>query len=451
MSIISGKKQQNPATPTRENAAPARPDTVHPTSRAKRRLTVFAIMVLGLALLVGSLPTIIVHTPLVAYFARRAAMLDGTIAFRRASIGWFSPAFVSGIEIRDAQNETVLEADSLTCDRSLLTLLRNPSNLGTLRIEKPRLIIRLTGNGSNVESVLAHSLTAPSGPSSRGVDLSLEVVNGEATIVDQQTQESWHVTDLQLAEAHLANGVLRADWLAMTFNQGRVVLQPELRMDRQPMEFCLSAGTLASQVQLDEAACRSALKYVAPVLASVTQSQGRFSIELDGCRIPLGDWNRAEIAGRMIVHSATMGPGPLVQQLASLLAAPPALVRIPPESVIQFRMTGGRIYHQGLTLEFPNVTVQTYGSVGLDESLKLMVETSVPLTWLPSNAVTDALRMQKMQIPMGGTLRSPSIDLAELARVKNQVLGNLARGVLRNGALRTELGNQLNRFLQSGR
>ena len=134
-----------------------------------------------------------------AYFVRRAAMLDGTITFRSASIGWFSSASVSGIEIRDAQDETVLEADSLTCDRSLLKLLFNSSNVGTLRIEKPRLSAKLTRDGSNVESVLARWLTGPSSSSSQGVDLSVEVVDGEATIVDQETQQSWHVTDLQFA------------------------------------------------------------------------------------------------------------------------------------------------------------------------------------------------------------------------------------------------------------
>ncbi len=240
---------------------------------------------------------------------------------------------------------------------------------------------------------------------------------------------------------HLANGVLRTDPLEAACNRGRLALQPELRMDRQPMEFRLSAGTLANQIQLDQAVCRSALKYVMPVLASVTQSQGQFSIQLDGCRIPVGDLNRAEIAGRVIVHSATMSPGPLIQQLASLLATSPTLVHIEPGSVIQFRMTGGRIYHRGLALEFPSVTMRTYGSVGLDESLKLMVETSVPLAWLPSNAVTDALKKQKMQIPVGGTLKSPQLDLVELARVKRQLLGNL-------GVLQSELGNQLNRWIQ---
>ena len=641
MSIISGKKRQDPATPPRQQET-SQPVTTARPSRAKRRLTAFAVVLLGLVLLVGLLPTIIAHTPLLAYLVRRAAMLEGTIAFRRASIGWFSPASVSGIEIRDAQNETVLEAEGLTCGCSLWKLLRDCSNVGTLRIEKPRLSLKLTRDGSNVQAVVARWLTGPRDASSRGVDLTLEVVDGDATIVAQGAQQIGRVTDVQLVldlsrnlawptrvsgalgyqgdlerlqpwiiaatgstglrlagrlsgtaqvqqtegqivckaenevqglvvtapsgesfqepqvhcgvqcsyqiadnllkidrceltsgvagvraggqialgspgdvqlsgdvsyqwdklnllmqpywgpsiqfygagtspiayrgpfspaqseagaamqfsganvygfqvgpgelKIHLAHGVLQADPLEVTCNQGRVILQPELRMDRQPMEFRLSAGTLASRIQLDQAACRSALKYVVPVFASATQSEGRFSIELDACRVPIGDWNRAEIAGRMVVHSATVSPGPLVQQLASLSAASPSLVRIPPESVIQFRMTGGRIYHQGLTLEFPELTVRTYGSVGLDDSLKLMIETSVPLAWLPSNAVTDAIKKQKMQIPMGGTLKSPRLDLAELARVKNHVLGTLARGVLQS-----ELGNQLNRLLQPKR
>ena len=239
----------------------------------------------------------------------------------------------------------------------------------------------------------------------------------------------------------LANGILRADPLEATCNQGRLALQPELQFDRQPIEFRLSAGTLASRVQLDEAACHSALKYVVPILDSVTNSKGQFSIQLDGCRIPLGNLNRAEIAGRIIVHSAEMNPGPLLRQMASVAAVSPSLVHIEPESVILFRMTAGRIYHQGLALQFPELTMRTFGSVGLDDSLKLMVETSVPLAWLPSNAVTEAIRKRKMQIPVGGTLKSPQLDRDEFARIKSQLLSNL-------GVLESQLGNQLNRLIQ---
>ncbi len=376
--------RQQPAPPTTGN------DTTRPPRTKRRRRVVLILLALTPLVLIALLPTIIGHSPLAAYLVRRAARLDGTISFRSASIGWFTPTSVSDIEIRDVLGQPVLTATHLGCDRSLLYLLANPSNAGTLRIDKPILNAQFSGDGSNLESLLARWLTAPvsiaadrlapggtgsnsTGPG-RNVELSLEIVGGEATVVDRHRL----------------------------------------------------------------------LRFVIPVLDSVTQSQGQFSIELEGARIPFGDLQRAEIAGRVIVHSATMGPGPLVEQLASLAGVSPTLVRIQPESVIQFRMTGGRIYHQGLTLEFPNVTVQTYGSVGLDESLKLMVETSVPLRWLPDNAVTENIKQQKLQIPIGGTLKSPRLDLAELARVKNQVLGNLARDVLQSG-----LGSRLDRLLRS--
>ena len=70
----------------------------------------------------------------------------------------------------------------------------------------------------------------------------------------------------------------------------------------------------------------------------------------------------------------------------------------------------------------------------------------MPLAWLPQSAVTDAIKKQKMQIPIGGTLDSPRLDVAELASVKRQVLGNLARGVLQSG-----LGQQLNSLIHGGR
>ena len=194
MSVESKKKRQPPSDPNpreRDLRAAAAAKTPPPDGFRHRRP--------GPGAVGGLLPTIIAHTPLMAYFVRRSAMLDGTITFQSASIGWFSSASVSGIEICDAQGETVLEADSLTCDRSLLKLLFNSSNVGTLRIEKPRLNAKLTRDGSNVETLLARWLTGPSSSSSQGVDLSVEVADGEATIVDQETQQSWHVTGLQFA------------------------------------------------------------------------------------------------------------------------------------------------------------------------------------------------------------------------------------------------------------
>jgi hypothetical protein len=661
ISTLNKKKQPRPnETASAKTPAPTEKKSKPPRGKNRRRLVTGGGVLLVLILLVALLPTILVHTPMLGAIVRRSARLDGTISFQSASLGWFSSTSINGITIRDPQGETVLEADKVTCNRALLGLLFSSSNLGKLRIEKPKLSAKLSHEGSNVETVLAKWLNCTSGSSSStgtaaGVDLSLEVADGEAAIVDQDTQQNWHVSNLQLAldlsrrlawpariegsaavddpshpgsltvksqikpsdtppanpgawlglagtegdftlqasslplgmfrrfaarvpgfakdgtfdanltaqwtaadgakltyrgdiaqlrplidaatgnsglrlagrltgnaaiqqsegnivckaesdveqlavdvpngqsfqdphvhcvaqcsyqtadgmlkidqtafqfsggnfygfqigpgelKTRLTGGTLQAEPLQVSCNQGTLTMQPELRMAARPMEFRLAASKLADHVQLDAAVCRSALKYVVPIIASATQSQGQFSIELDGCRIPLGDLPRAEIGGRVIVHSATMTPGPIVEQLTPMLSTPPTLVHIPPETVIDFRMTEGRIYHKGLVLALPEGQVSTFGSVGLDDSVKIMVEFSVPLSWLPKSAVTDAIRKQKLQVPMGGTLDAPRIDFAELARVKNQVLGNLARGVLQGGV--GELGNQLDRLIKPG-
>lgn len=195
MSIGNKKKlRQRPEGSAAEGETAARP----PRKKGRGRLLSFSVVFLGLALLAGLLPTILIHTPLMGYFIRRAAMLDGRITFQSASIGWFSPASVAGIVISDLQGETILEADSMTCDRTLLKLLFNRSNIGTLRIDKPRLNAKVAHDGSNVETLIARWLAAPSS-SSQGVDLSVEIADGDVTITDQDMQRTWHVTGLQFA------------------------------------------------------------------------------------------------------------------------------------------------------------------------------------------------------------------------------------------------------------
>jgi len=187
--------------------------------------------------------------------------------------------------------------------------------------------------------------------------------------------------------------------------------------------------------------CAYALQYIAPVLAGVAEADGRFSIELDGCRIPLADPAAGELAGRMIIHEAQVAPGPLIRELAVVLdrAAPAQLTR---ESVISFRVVDGRVYHRGLEMVFPDLTIRTYGSVGLDQSLALMAEMPVPLKWRLNRTLDAALRDQIIRLPIHGTLKRPQIDRQTLEQVSRQFLENAARNVLQD-----ELNRQLNRLL----
>ena len=144
----------------------------------------------------------------------------------------------------------------------------------------------------------------------------------------------------------------------------------------------------------------------------------------------------------MTVHSVEIGPGPLVQELALVLdrAVPARLTR---ESVISFQMVDGRVYHRDLEMVFPDLTIRTYGSVGLDRSLALMAEMPVPPKWRGDNVLGSALRDQVIRLPIGGTLEKPKIDRRALEQVSRQFLQGAARNVLED-----QLNKQLDRLFR---
>ena len=162
----------------------------------------------------------------------------------------------------------------------------------------------------------------------------------------------------------MADGVAQIEPLDLAVSQGRLHLAPRLRLAPDPMELTLPQGPLAQQIQIDPAMCASSLKFLAPALAGVTTAQGSFSIDLDDfgcripCRMPLSDPTKGDLAGRFIIHSMEVGPGPLTSELAVFLARQ-APAKLRPESVVQLPVVNGRIYHQGLELMFPDFTIRT--------------------------------------------------------------------------------------------
>ncbi len=208
------------------------------------------------------------------------------------------------------------------------------------------------------------------------------------------------------------------------------------------MLFTLPKGPLAQQIQIDPTLCGSMLKFIAPVLAGVTTAKGSFSIDLDGCRIPLSDPRKGEVAGRFTIHSIEIGPGPLIHEF-SVLMGRDAPAKLRQQSVVQFRMVDGRIWHQGLELMFPDFTVRTQGSVGLDETLMIMAEMPVPPKWLQSNPMlSQAMRNEIIRLPIAGTLTKPQLDQKVMADYTRRFLQKAASNMLEG-----ELNNQLNRLL----
>ncbi len=129
---------ENP--PAGENASfPHSPDK-RPTRRrwtvpTGRRIWTLAILIILLAALVLALPSLLCTGPGVRFVESQIdARIKGTVTIGRLSLGWFSPAAINDLTIRDPAGDVVLSGVNVRTQLSLLRLLRNHQRLGKIDI-----------------------------------------------------------------------------------------------------------------------------------------------------------------------------------------------------------------------------------------------------------------------------------------------------------------------------
>ncbi len=210
---------------------------------------------------------------------------------------------------------------------------------------------------------------------------------------------------------------------------GRLTASPRVLLKPEPAVLTLPAGPLLTNVTITPEVSDRMLKYIVPPVARATQSEGQFSLRLDGATVPLALPEKASLAGQLTVARVRVTPGETIKpwmQLAAEIEAvskgldPAALVGQRTtatllsirDRVIDFRMSDGRVYHQGLEFEIGEVVVRSSGSVGLDETLDLLFD--VPI---------KRLNGQSIQIPIHGTFSRMEIDRrALLQSVANRAI-----------------------------
>ena len=198
------------------------------------------------------------------------------------------------------------------------------------------------------------------------------------------------------------------------------------------------------------AACASALGYALPVVAGVAQAEGELSLDLKSGRVPVTEPTRGDVAGWLTIHSAQISAGPLVRELAVLLKGPPTLT-LAKDNVVPFRLVNGRVYHNGLELHFPELTIRTSGSVGVDGSLSLVAEMPVPPKWLGSGKLAQAVGKQTVRLPIAGTLSNPKLDQQALREASARYVRDAAENAIRqemDGKLKKEAENGLKKLFR---
>ena len=262
-----------------------------------------------------------------------------------------------------------------------------------------------------------------------------------------------------VVQGELASGSIRFAPLDFAVAQGRFSTAPVLKIAPAPGELTLPPGKLFTNVNVSPEVSDVMLKYIAPVLADATQSEGLFSMDLAAARLPLVDGQQADVAGTLEIHTIDVLPGSSTEQWVGLAQTvedllknrnPQALVNRPPRKLLEirdcavpFRLVGGRVYHEGLEFHVGDVIVRSQGSVGLNQTLDLTVMIPIPDNWVADVPWLAGLLGQVVKIPVRGTLSRPAVDASAVMALSTQLL----RGVA-GGALGEELGGELNKALQ---
>lgn len=264
--------------------------------------------------------------------------------------------------------------------------------------------------------------------------------------------------------AELKGGEILVEPLDVAVGGGRLTASPRIQLTPEPGELVLPAGPVLSNINITTDVSERMLKFIAPVFAGATRTEGVFSMNLSTARVPLGDAKGADVAGQLAVQSVNVTPGPMVAEwidiarqveslvktrdLASLGStitgrSPVTLVSIS-DRTVDFRLVDGRVYHQGLEFEIGDLMVRSRGSVGLDNTLSLMLEFHVPAKWLGRRAEGAAATV--IEVPVTGTFSRWKVDRrAVLDSVKQR--GLEAAGEL----LGDEINGALEKLFRSGR
>ena len=252
-------------------------------------------------------------------------------------------------------------------------------------------------------------------------------------------------------ETRLEKGLVSIGPLDVPISEGKLTAAPRIYLNETGIPVVLDKGPLLESVRLSPELCRGWLRYVQPTIADATRAEGKFSVAIEQAQVPLLAPRSAAVKSVLTIHGGQVGPGPLAQQYLGAVQKVLAVIKpaggglldsnkgwiIFPEQQVPVVVQDQRVYHQGMTMQIGNVQVSTQGSVGLDDSLQMVLSIPVQDAWL-RDAKAGALKGKTIHIPIRGTVSAPQPDVgAVLSDLTKQILGggvkNLLQGELDKG------------------
>jgi translocation and assembly module TamB len=225
----------------------------------------------------------------------------------------------------------------------------------------------------------------------------------------------------------------------------------------EPMVIRQTQQRVIENVAITRQMCQGWLKYVTPLLADVTSVQGNLTLDIDRAEIYPTESFRQTVEGRLHVHGANVGPGPIADQILMLVTQirnlrrgagatdgggqPTSWLQLP-EQDIAFAVDRGRVMHRDMKIQAGDVVLTTSGAVGLDGSLELVAGVPILKEWVDKTPAMQPLAGQMVQIPIRGTVSRPQLDSSGMIQLGQQ----LATSALA-GAAQKQIDRGLNKLL----
>jgi hypothetical protein len=364
-----------------------------PKRRTRRTFRILGLIAILLVVLVWTAPWMVAHTGLRDEAINAiVASPSVTASSDSASFGWVSPLSVHGLHLNSTNKHVDVRVEDVAAEQSPCQLFSSAPDLGTIKLDKPHVILELP---LDVQIKERHSRLEPTFTA---------ILNDAALTVRLAGQDE---PAIDVDDINMTFRVEKAE-------EGRVLtLDPVVIFDRRKL-----TPKLANNL----------LYLFNPTLHDAPQLSGEVSLSLDKLRIPIGvprdeAVKRMEVEGKLVLHQvATEVKNPIGQALVQMVAdmngkQAPEVERLAKDAEIHFQVRDGRLYYEGLRIGLPDIDpslqITSHGSVGLDKTLDLYVD--VP-------RLDEALRKEigPAKCHITGTIANPKITVEDGSLVLRQ-------------------------------
>lgn len=283
------------------------------------------------------------------------------------------------------------------------------------------------------------------------------------------------------------NGLLQT-FSSIPVNKGKVDFDLTADLSADPLVIRQKPGNVLTNVDITPEMYQGWLQYVTPIVAKATSAEGELSLNLDRAEFVPSDLRRQNVAGKVIIHRAAIGPGPLSSGILQLvqyvnairkgdMAAASSAIPLagnvlntlapgtlpgavptattPPqlgnqwlqlqEQSIEFVVQDGNVIHRDFVMQVGDVQVKSSGVVSLDGNVEMLLSVPIQEDWVKQQAYLQPLSGKSIDIPVRGTLGQPQVDWRSIATLTSSLAAGTAVQAGQN-AIQRELNKQLQKL-----